>query len=122
MFCFEIPIPSCLLPGPDRSGVLATISLSPQAKGESDFHLQNVQVTNTVSEAIPVELQDGHVTVLECIFGDLDCDVDVVDMMQVASRWRCRSEDGCYVENYDTDKGGDIDIMKVVAHWGETCP
>jgi len=52
-------------PAPDGSGVLATISFSPQAEGESDLHLQDVKVTNTAVEVIPVELQDGHVTVLE---------------------------------------------------------
>jgi len=51
--------------GPDRSGVLATISFSPQAGGESDLHLQGVKVTNSVVEVIPVELQDGHITVVE---------------------------------------------------------
>ncbi len=53
-----------------------------------------------------------------------DCKVDVVDIMQVASRWRCRSVDSCYDDDYDIDKDGDIDIvdiMLVVKHWGETC-
>ena len=53
---------------------------------------------------------------------DCDCDVDVVDIMQVARKWRCRSGEGCYKECYDLDKDGDIDIvdiMLVVVHWGE---
>ena len=44
--------------------------------------------------------------------------------MQVASLWRCRSGDDCYDDYFDMDKDGDIDIvdiMLVVAHWGETC-
>jgi len=44
--------------------------------------------------------------------------------MRVASRWRCRSMDSCYDDDYDIDKDGDIDIvdiMKVVANWGATC-
>ena len=52
-------------PAPDGSGVLATISFSPQAEGESNLHLHNVKVTNTAAEVIPVELQDGHITVVE---------------------------------------------------------
>ena len=52
-------------PGPDGSGVLATLFLSPQSTGESNLHLQNVQVVNTIPEEIPVEAQDGRVTVLE---------------------------------------------------------
>ena len=50
--------------GPDGSGVLATVSLLPQAVGESELRLQNVQVLNTVPEGIPVGLQHGHVTVV----------------------------------------------------------
>jgi len=52
-------------PGPDGSGVLATLSLSPQSVGESNFHLQNVQLVNTIPEEIPVGAQDGRATVLE---------------------------------------------------------
>ena len=60
------------------------------------------------------------------LVGDLDGNgqVNVADIMEVASRWRCRSGDACYHERYDLDKDGDIDIvdiMLVVAHWGETC-
>jgi len=58
-----------------------------------------------------------------CIFGDFDCDgdVDAVDIMMVASRWRCKCREECYDPHFDIDKDCDIDIvdiMKVVAHWG----
>ena len=113
--------------GPDGSGVLATISFSSQAGGESDLHLQNVQVTDIVTDTISVELQDGHVTVLGCIPGDLDCDcdVDIVDIMMVASHWNTSVGDPNYDPTCDLDSDGDIDItdiMFVAAHWGETCP
>jgi RHS repeat-associated protein len=52
-------------------------------------------------------------------------EINVVDIMQVASRWRCRHGDDCYDAVYDLDDDGDIDIvdiMKVAAAWGETCP
>ena len=60
------------------------------------------------------------------LLGDLDGNgrVDVVDIMMVASRWRCRSGDDCYHKRFDLDKDGDIDIvdiMLVVARWGEAC-
>ena len=60
------------------------------------------------------------------IFGDFNCDctVDVEDIMQVASRWRCRCGDPCYNPCYDRDDDCDIDIvdiMLVVKHWGESC-
>jgi hypothetical protein len=60
------------------------------------------------------------------LFGDFnwDCVVDVADIQQVASRWRCKCWDSCYDPPYDLDSDCDIDIvdiMLVVAHWGETC-
>ena len=70
--------------------------------------------------------QDGSVSVVDLPDHDFnrDCIVDVADVMRVASRWRCRSQDACYDERYDIDHDGDIDIvdiMKVVANWGATC-
>jgi len=50
--------------------------------------------------------------------------VDVADIQAVAGRWRCKCEDACYDPLYDIDDDCDIDIvdiMLVVAHWGETC-
>jgi len=69
------------------------------------------------------------------LFGDLDndADVDVDDIMLVASRWRtsCDNPDPDnnpdtpnYESHYDLDGDCDIDIvdiMLVVTHWGETC-
>jgi hypothetical protein len=55
---------------------------------------------------------------------DCNCQVDVEDVMMVASRWRCRRGDECYDPHCDLDDDGDIDvvdIMQVVAHWGEGC-
>ena len=106
--------------------MLATISFLPQAEGDSNLHLQNVQVTDIVPNPISVDLQDGHVTVQTCIPGDLDCDcdVDIVDIMLVASRWNARVGDPNYDLAYDMDADGDIDIvdiMIVASHWGETC-
>jgi hypothetical protein len=111
-------------PGPDGSGVLATITFSPQAMGGSDLHLQDVQVTDTDPQEIPVGLQDGHVTVTGVsTVGDLDGDrdVDVADIMLVANRWDTSVGDPGYDPLYDLDDDGDIDIvdiMLVVVHWG----
>jgi len=60
------------------------------------------------------------------LFGDLDCDcdVDIVDIMMVASKWCCQLGDECYDARCDLDGDGDIDIvdiMQVAAHWGEVC-
>ncbi len=68
-----------------------------------------------------------HVELEACpLFGDLDCDcdVDVADVMMVASGWRCQLGDQCYDPLCDLNDDGDIDIvdiMLVVAHWGEVC-
>ncbi len=68
-----------------------------------------------------------HVELEACpLFGDLDCDcdVDVADIMLVASRWSCQPGDECFDANCDLDGDGDIDIvdiMQVAAQWGEVC-
>jgi len=58
--------------------------------------------------------------------GDLDhdCDVDIADIMLVASRWHTAVGDPDYVGAYDLDGNGAIDIvdiMLVAVHWGKTC-
>jgi len=60
------------------------------------------------------------------LLGDLDydCDVDVADIMLVATRWHSSVGDANYNPTYDLDGDGDIDIvdiMLVAVHWGETC-
>jgi len=112
--------------GPNGSGVLVTITFSPQAGGTSDLHLQDVQIMDTASGPISVDRQDGQVTVTESIPGDLDgdCDVDVVDIMMVASHWNAVEGDPRYDPACDMDNDGDIDvvdIMLVASHWGSTC-
>ncbi|MBU0490219.1 MAG: PKD domain-containing protein [Chloroflexi bacterium] len=68
--------------------------------------------------------QTDYITVY--LWGDLDhdCDVDVADIMLVASRWNTHSGDPGYDPAYDLDHDGDIDvadIMQVAAAWGDTC-
>jgi len=58
--------------------------------------------------------------------GDLDGngDVDIVDIMLVASLWHTAEADQDYDPDYDLDGNGVIDIvdiMLVAIHWGETC-
>jgi hypothetical protein len=59
----------------------------------------------------------------DCFTYDLDCDgdVDIVDIMLVASRWNTNLGDTNYDAQYDLDDDGDIDIvdvMKVAVQWG----
>ena len=69
----------------------------------------------------------NEVTNTLCVLsGDLDDNgrVDVADVVEVASHWRCRRGDDCYHERYDLDKDDDIDIvdiMLVVVDWGASC-
>jgi hypothetical protein len=71
--------------------------------------------TNAVTNTIGIE---------GCYDLDFDGDVDVGDIMLVASRWRCKCGAPCYDPLYDLDRDCDIDvvdIMKVAARWGESC-
>jgi hypothetical protein len=55
---------------------------------------------------------------------DLDCEVDVADMMLVAQVWGTRSGDPGFVPAYDADANGQLDIldiMNVAIYWGEVC-
>ena len=60
------------------------------------------------------------------LFGDFtcDCDVDAQDIQEIASRWRMVETDANWDALYDVNGDGIItvvDIMLVVAHWGESC-
>jgi hypothetical protein len=55
---------------------------------------------------------------------DGDCDVDIVDIMLVASRWNSTVGDARYDPRYDLDHDGDIDIvdiMLVATRWNQHC-
>ncbi len=86
------------------------------------------QLATAIAESSNYSVESGYwYGPITCILsGDLDCNcqVNMSDVMQVASRWRCRCGDGCYDAYYDLDGDCDIDvldIMLVVVHWGETC-
>jgi hypothetical protein len=71
-------------------------------------------------------ITDGEVVVATGLDGDLDadCDVDIVDIMLVASRWGSTEGSPNYDPRYDLDRDGDIDIvdiMTVAQHWGDVC-
>jgi hypothetical protein len=84
------------------------------------------QATSTPTATPSLPTQTPTPTLMPALPGDLDgdCDVDVVDIMLVASRWGSTAGDASYDARYDSDSDGDIDvvdIMTVAAHWGEHC-
>jgi len=55
---------------------------------------------------------------------DADCDVDIVDVMLVASHWNARVGNPQYDGRYDLDGDGDVDIvdiMLVASQWNTHC-
>ena len=84
-------------------------------------------------QGIAIHDYSGYRALAVCYDFDGDGQVDIDDVMQVASRWRtfCSNPDPDndpdtpnYDPVYDIDKDCDIDIvdiMKVVVWWGETC-
>ena len=82
-------------------------------------------ITGTFAYTFPA-YSVTSLTVLGCHFADIDNDgdVDVEDIMQVASCWHCGYGDACYDLRCDLDGDDDIDIvdiMLVAVHWGEGC-
>ena len=60
------------------------------------------------------------------LFGDLseNGEIDEPDIMQVASRWRCKCGDECYESRYDIDDDCDtdiVDLMNISARWEYSC-
>ena len=77
-------------------------------------------------DGVAAQPQDGSISVVNFPDYDFnrDCDVDMTDVMQVASRWRMTDADPGWDARYDLDDDGVItvvDIMIVAANWGVTC-
>jgi hypothetical protein len=114
------------LPGPSGSGPAAAVTLSVAQAGTTTLALQRKLLADNLGALVPVQGDDGSVTVVADLYGDLDgdCDVDIADIMLVATRWNATLGDPRYDARYDLDGDGDIDavdIMLVASHWGETC-
>jgi hypothetical protein len=87
--------------------------------------VQDVLVHLDVANACGADIAEHWVDVWFLYDLDLDCDVDIVDIMSAAARWDCELGDPCYDSYYDLDLDGDVDIvdiMLVANHWGWICP
>ncbi len=109
--------------GPSGTGTLARIAFVPQAEGNTALTFQHAQATNTSGNVLALTTRDGTLTVTACSPYDMDCDgdIDIVDIMTVASHWGCQQGDACYDSKYDLNRNGRVDIvdiMQVASRWG----
>jgi len=122
------------------TGVAASVTFQGLADGVSSVAFTYQKIVEKNGDQISATTQDGQITVTSeawpsGLFGDIDgdCDVDIVDIMKVASRWQtsCANpdpDDDPDTPNYDAlcDVNDDciidiVDIMQVAGHWSETC-
>ena len=113
--------------GASGSGILATITWTPQVEGTTTLDLKNVKVSDTQGTEIPVNEIDGEITVTAHFWADIDGDndVDIIDIQLVAARWNTHVGDPDYDPNCDVDNDGDIDIIDiqlVAAWWNQPIP
>ena len=113
--------------GPDGTGVLATITWTPQDAGISALDLTDVQVGNTSNLPITTTVVDGEIIVETHFWADLDGDgdVDIFDIQIVAAHWNTKEGDPGYDPQYDFDDDGDIDtfdVMAVAMWWNKELP
>jgi hypothetical protein len=113
-------------PGPDGTGILATVIFNAVDLGTSPLQFENVLVTDTDSSAIAALAQDGSVTVTPPCREDVNGDgvINIVDIQSVAAHWNTvEGEDG-YDPLYDINDDHRIDIIDVQlvsAKWNTTC-
>ena len=89
----------------------------------SPLHITAIELNE---DGVTAQLQDGSISVVNFPDYDFnrDCNVDITDIMEVASRWHTTDADPDWDATYDLDGDGIItvvDIMIVAVDWGATC-
>ena len=100
--------------------VTMTVIVTPTASGT---FTNTASITSGVTDPNMAN-NSATVSTTACYDFNGDGQVNIPDIMIVASRWRCECGDACYDPLYDFDNDCDIDIvdiMQVAVHWGETC-
>lgn len=109
-------------------GIGVSGSLSFDCTLQDSFPAGTTRVTNTCtidSDETDPEQDTATLATVTCFDFNGDGVVDVVDIMEVASRWNATLGDPNYQARCDLNGDGCItvvDIMMVSAQWGQTCP
>ena len=124
-FSFQVKPKPFLVPA-DRGAFATYEEYGVEDPGDPTWVLTDISWSTApdVWEAARAELADIIEGASACPDLDGDDDVDIADIMLVASRWHTAVGDPGYHPAYDLDSNGVIDIvdiMLVAVHWGETC-
>ena len=130
-FLAEVPVPQTVI------SVTQDTSLTPPLGWTGEFFIDEGWATQRTFlwrlQPITYDKTDGVITaealtirytLVHAYDFDGDCDIDIVDIMTVASHWNCQCGNDCYDHRYDLDHDCDIDIvdiMLVAGRWGCQC-
>lgn len=112
--------------GPSGNGLLATITLTPQASGSTSLGFQRLVITDVLGNPISAAAYGSSVTVRLPLHGDLnaDCVVDANDMDLLSARWHSTMSGQNYSAAYDLNLDNTInlaDVMILTTNWGSVC-
>ncbi len=107
------------IPGPDGDGVLLILEWTANDDIPEDVFtdiiFESTQITEPNGTVIPVNVEDGQVSISACYEFDFDCDcdVDIVDVTMAAYVYGTSTGDANYDPQYDMDDDGDVDIVDI---------
>lgn len=112
--------------GPSGNGLLATITLTPQASGSTGLGFQSMLITDVLGNPISAAAFGSSVTVRPPLQADLnaDCIVDAKDMDLLSAHWHSTMGGQNYFATYDLNLDNAInlaDVMILTTNWGSVC-